>query len=79
MAEGSVAEARECGQMVAESSPAAAGVLVAAMESNRRQAEWLDRTILESTERERDEWRRRAETAEARLARIEDRLWSVLS
>lgn len=48
------------------------------LDSNRREQEWLAATIQSSIEQERDEWKERALEAEARLRRIESRLFSML-
>jgi hypothetical protein len=47
-------------------------------ERNAREQEWLATTIQSSLERERDEWKARALDAEARLHRIEHRLFNLL-
>ena len=47
-------------------------------EAQRREADWLADTIQAGLEQERDEWMARALRAEARLARIESRLFSLL-
>lgn len=72
------AENRQAGEQIAHMSPEAAGLLVQFMDSNARHNEWLNNTIQSSLERECDEWKERALDAEARLARITDRLFSIL-
>jgi hypothetical protein len=47
--------------------------------ANAREQQWIADTVNRGLEAERDEWKERALIAEARLARIEDRLFSLLS
>jgi hypothetical protein len=57
----------------------AAKLLGDIFERNAREQEWLAEQIQSGLEQERDEWKARALAAEARLDRIERRLFEVLS
>lgn len=73
------AENGEHGKQIAEQSPDAAGLLVQIMDQNAREAERMAASVQQWAEQERDEWRERALRAEARLDRIEARLWDLLA
>lgn len=72
--EPTVAENGKAGEEIARKSPEAAGLLVQVMDANARSAERLEAQLRTGIERERDQWKERAEAAEAMLERIQGRV-----
>src|SRR5207245_2115987 len=74
-----MATAGEAMEAVArEGGPEAAGLLADLMAQSRRELESVERSLMRGVELERDEWKERALMAEAKLYRIEERLWMLL-
>lgn len=69
-----VAENGKAAEEIARKSPEAAGLLVQIMDANARSAERLDAQLRSGVERDRDQWKARAEAAEAMLERIQCRV-----
>jgi hypothetical protein len=61
-----------------EGGSAAGKILGDIFQHNAREQQWLAQAIGEGLEQQRDEWKARALAAEERLARIEDRIYSML-
>lgn len=73
-----MATRNEYAAIAAEGGTQALTLVAALMDQSANEREQLERSLLESTEQDRDRWKERAIEAERRLYRIQDRLLSLL-
>lgn len=65
-------------EIAEQGGPEAVGLVAALMDQSARERESIERSVLASTERQRDAWRERAIAAEEHLATIRERLLALL-